>query len=60
MDQVQQWSRHCIDMAFAFDLLEEPMATPLVGTTPRQNLADDFHGQWLAFIKGKDVPGTSD
>ena len=47
-------------MAFAFDLLEEPMATPLVGTTPPQNLADDFHGQWLAFIKGKDVPGTSD
>ncbi|MDU5568722.1 carboxylesterase family protein [Actinomyces sp.] len=60
VDQVQQWSRHCIDMAFAFDLLEEPTATPLVGTTPRQNLADDFHGQWLAFIKGKDVPGTSD
>ena len=60
VDEVQQWSRHCIDMAFAFDLLEEPMATPLVGATPPQSLADDFHGQWLAFIQGAEVSGTQD
>lgn len=58
VDALQQWSRHCIDMGFAFDLLEEPMAAPLIGTNPPQNLADDFHGQWVAFTKGEDVPGN--
>ncbi|MDO5048942.1 MAG: carboxylesterase family protein [Actinomycetaceae bacterium] len=59
VDQVQQWSRHCIDMPFAFDLLEEPMGHPMIGLTPPLDLARDFHGQWVAFTKGEDVPGNA-
>lgn len=58
VDQVKQWSRHCIDIPFAFDLLEEPMGKPMIGDNPPQELADDLHGQWVAFTKGEDVPGN--
>ncbi|MDO5033917.1 MAG: carboxylesterase family protein [Actinomycetaceae bacterium] len=58
VNQVQQWSRHCIDIPFAFDLLEEPMALPMIGDNPPVKLAQDLHGQWVDFTKGRDVPGN--
>lgn len=47
-----QWSRHCVDIPFAWNLLDDPMAQLVVGTHPPQKLADRIHGMWVEFIKG--------
>lgn len=46
-----QWSSHCVDLPFAWNLLDEPMAKLVVGDNPPQELADRIHGLWVHFIK---------
>jgi para-nitrobenzyl esterase len=46
---------HCIDVPFAFDLLDAEHV-PVIAGEPPQALADDVHGAFVRFISGDD-PG---
>lgn len=48
---------HCIDLPFAFDLLNAEGAAAALGAAPPQALADAVHGAWVAFVRDLD-PGT--
>lgn len=48
----QQWARHCIDIPFAWNLLDDPMSRLLVGDAAPTPLAQQTHRMWVDFIKG--------
>ncbi len=43
-------SAHCVDVPFAWDLLDAPGVTAALGERPPQELADEMHGAWVQFI----------
>ena len=47
---------HCVEIPFAFDLLNAERVTAATGPNPPQSLADAMHGAWVAFIRDLD-PG---
>ncbi|MGH9195459.1 MAG: carboxylesterase family protein, partial [Acidimicrobiia bacterium] len=47
---------HCLDVPFAFDVLDHPTARAITGDDPPQELADEVHRAWVGFIKDGD-PG---
>ncbi|AUY52984.1 carboxylesterase family protein [Streptomyces sp. CB01881] len=49
---------HCIDLPFAFDLLDAEGAVAALGEHPPQRLAEAVHGAWVAFVRDLD-PGRS-
>lgn len=51
------FAEHCIDVPFFFDCLDSPVGIEaLAGPNPPQTLADEVHGEAVAFITGGD-PG---
>ncbi|NML52735.1 carboxylesterase/lipase family protein [Streptomyces sp. R302] len=48
---------HCLDLPFAFDLLDAEGVPEVAGATPPQTLADAVHRAWVAFVKDQD-PGA--
>ncbi|MFE5796340.1 carboxylesterase/lipase family protein [Streptomyces sp. NPDC056503] len=48
---------HCLDLPFAFDLLDAEGVPEVAGPTPPQDLADAVHRAWVAFVKDQD-PGA--
>ncbi len=42
---------HALEIAFAFDTLDKAENLPLAGPNPPQQLADEMHGAWVAFVK---------
>ncbi|NNH72247.1 carboxylesterase family protein [Nocardia uniformis] len=51
-------SSHCLDIPFAFDLLQAQGVTTVAGENPPQSLADALHRTWVAFITDLD-PGPT-
>ncbi|MEV6355307.1 carboxylesterase/lipase family protein [Streptomyces hydrogenans] len=49
---------HCVDLPFAFDLLDAEGVPEVAGATPPQALADAVHRAWVTFVKDQD-PGAS-
>ena len=47
---------HALEIGFAFDTLQVVESAALVGGSPPQDLADDMHAAWVAFIRDGD-PG---
>ncbi len=47
---------HCLDLPFAWDLLDAEGVTAVAGDDPPQGLADRMHRAWVDFIVGGD-PG---
>ncbi|MFE9605642.1 carboxylesterase/lipase family protein [Streptomyces hokutonensis] len=47
---------HCVEIPFAFDLLDAERVTAATGPHPPQPLADAMHGAWVAFVRDLD-PG---
>ncbi|WP_374050371.1 carboxylesterase family protein [Streptomyces roseicoloratus] len=47
---------HCLDLPFAFDLLEAAGVEAAAGPTPPRSLADAVHRAWVAFVTDQD-PG---
>ncbi|KQQ64655.1 carboxylesterase/lipase family protein [Microbacterium sp. Leaf320] len=47
---------HALELGFVFDRLGDPEAQRLAGADAPQNLADEMHSAWIAFIKTGD-PG---
>jgi para-nitrobenzyl esterase len=47
---------HCLDLPFAFDLLDAPEVGDLAGPQPPQALADLVHRSWVGFVTSGD-PG---
>ena len=45
---------HCLDLPFFFDALAAPRVAVLAGPAPSQRLADEVHGNTVAFIGGGD------
>ncbi|MGV8881601.1 MAG: carboxylesterase/lipase family protein [Rhodoglobus sp.] len=43
-------SAHCVDLPFAWDLLDAQGVTEALGEHPPQQLADEMHGAWVQFI----------
>ncbi|WP_432753786.1 carboxylesterase/lipase family protein [Streptomyces sp. JL2001] len=48
---------HCLDLPFAFDLLDVEGVTAAAGDHPPQALADAVHGAWVSFVRDLD-PGA--
>lgn len=48
---------HCLDLPFAFDVLDSEGVAPVAGATPPRALADAMHRAWVAFVTDQD-PGT--
>ncbi|MET9653793.1 carboxylesterase family protein [Streptomyces sp. NPDC006460] len=48
---------HCLDLPFAFDLLDAEGVTAAAGVHPPQALADAVHGAWVSFVRDLD-PGA--
>jgi para-nitrobenzyl esterase len=42
---------HAIEIAFAFDNLDDPGCAEMNGPDAPQSLADEMHGAWVAFVK---------
>ncbi|MEU8138378.1 carboxylesterase/lipase family protein [Streptodolium elevatio] len=49
---------HCLDLPFAFDLLDAEGAEASTGPDAPRKLADAMHGAWVAFIRDLD-PGAA-
>ncbi|WP_164702813.1 carboxylesterase/lipase family protein [Modestobacter sp. KNN46-3] len=49
-------AEHCLDVPFAFDLLDDPDVTRVAGPGAPQQLADRVHGAYVAFVRDQD-PG---
>lgn len=49
-------STHCIDLPFAWDLLDAEGVPAALGPQPPQDLADEMHAVWVRFIRDGD-PG---
>jgi para-nitrobenzyl esterase len=47
---------HCLDIPFAFDLLDAKGVTDVEGADPPQALATEMHSAWVAFVRDGD-PG---
>jgi para-nitrobenzyl esterase len=47
---------HCLDVPFAFDVLDAPGVTEVAGKKAPQSLADDVHRAWVRFVTDGD-PG---
>lgn len=47
---------HCLEIPFAFDLLDAERVTAATGPHPPQSLADAMHAAWVAFVRDLD-PG---
>jgi para-nitrobenzyl esterase len=47
---------HCVDLPFAFDVLDDDHATVVAGDAAPQELADRMHAAWVAFVTEGD-PG---
>jgi len=45
---------HCLDLPFAFDLLDAELVDVSAGAEPPQRLADLMHGAWVSFIRDGD------
>jgi para-nitrobenzyl esterase len=56
ISQVLGASVHCLDLPFAWDLLDAPGVPAVAGPHPPQGLADDMHAAWVRFIATGD-PG---
>ncbi|MFE2560646.1 carboxylesterase/lipase family protein [Streptomyces sp. NPDC059352] len=50
-------SFHCLDLPFAFDVLDAEGVAPVAGDTPPRALADAVHRAWVAFVTHRD-PGA--
>ncbi|CAM5574839.1 carboxylic ester hydrolase [Streptomyces narbonensis] len=48
---------HCLDLPFAFDVLESEGVAPAAGGAPPRALADAVHRAWVAFVTDQD-PGA--
>ncbi|MEV6251356.1 carboxylesterase family protein [Streptomyces sp. NPDC051742] len=48
---------HCLDLPFAFDLLDAEGVRAAAGEAPPQDLADALHRAWVAFVTHQD-PGA--
>ncbi|MEU2118583.1 carboxylesterase family protein [Streptomyces sp. NPDC016459] len=48
---------HCLDLPFAFDLLDAEGVPAVAGEEPPRALADALHRAWVAFVTDQD-PGT--
>ncbi|MFI8420132.1 carboxylesterase/lipase family protein [Streptomyces sp. NPDC085479] len=48
---------HCLDLPFAFDLLDAEGVPEVAGPTPPRALADAMHRAWVAFVTDQD-PGA--
>jgi para-nitrobenzyl esterase len=49
---------HCLDVPFAFDVLDGDGVREVAGDAPPQSLADEVHGSWVRFItSGEPGPG---
>ncbi|UFS95838.1 carboxylesterase/lipase family protein [Nocardia huaxiensis] len=51
-------SFHCLDVPFAFDLLNAQGVTAVAGANPPQALADAIHRAWVSFVTDGD-PGSN-
>ncbi|MFF0473754.1 carboxylesterase/lipase family protein [Streptomyces sp. NPDC004284] len=51
-------AHHCVDVPFAFDLLDAPGVPEALGDNPPQALADAVHEAWVRFVRDLD-PGES-
>jgi para-nitrobenzyl esterase len=49
-------AEHCLDVPFAFDLLEDPDVTRVAGPAAPQALADRLHDAFVRFVRDRD-PG---
>ncbi|MFF1510240.1 carboxylesterase/lipase family protein [Streptomyces sp. NPDC058326] len=49
---------HCLDLPFAFDLLDAEGVAAVAGEAPPRALADALHRAWVAFVTHQD-PGTA-
>ncbi|MFJ3583092.1 carboxylesterase/lipase family protein [Streptomyces sp. NPDC090127] len=49
---------HCLDLPYAFDLLDAEGVIAAAGEAPPRALADAMHGAWVAFVRDQD-PGSS-
>lgn len=47
---------HCLDVPFAFDVLDADGAAAVTGDDAPQDLADEIHGAWVRFVSDGD-PG---
>lgn len=43
-------AQHCVDLPFAFDLLDAEAVDTQLGDAPPQHLADAMHGAWISFL----------
>lgn len=50
---------HCLDLPFAWDVLDAPGVTAVCGDTPPQDLADEMHTAWVRFITTGDPGWTA-
>ncbi|ALO06314.1 Putative carboxylesterase [Streptomyces venezuelae] len=48
---------HCLDLPFAFDVLDSEGVAPSAGDAPPRALADAMHRAWVAFVTDQD-PGA--
>jgi para-nitrobenzyl esterase len=46
---------HCLDVPFAFDVLDAPGVVEVTGPNPPQSLADAMHGAWVRFVTTGDA-----
>lgn len=53
-----EMSPHCVEIPFAFDVLNGERTAGLLGENPPQELADEVHRAWVDFIKTSE-PGWS-
>ncbi len=47
-------AHHCIDLPFAFDVLNAPGVSEALGNHPPQTLADALHESWVRFVRDLD------
>lgn len=46
---------HCLDVPFAFDVLDAEGASAVTGDGAPQDLADEIHGAWVSFVADGDA-----
>ncbi|MGW0536380.1 carboxylesterase/lipase family protein [Streptomyces sp. NPDC003032] len=54
----QGFAFHCLDLPFAFDLLDAEGVTAAAGQSPPQRLADAMHAALVAFVRDLDPGGA--
>ncbi|MFE5481080.1 carboxylesterase/lipase family protein [Streptomyces sp. NPDC056527] len=55
---VNSMAFHCLDLPYAFDLLDAEGVTAAAGDAPPRALADAMHRAWVSFVRDQD-PGES-